>query len=75
LKEPTGNIHGAGRRRLVFRFSGSENMLLKTPLPPEYKGRSDVELRERITRAKEALGERVVLLGHHYQQRRSDRPR
>lgn len=36
-------------------------------LPQEYKDASDAELRERILRAKEALGEKVVILGHFYQ--------
>jgi quinolinate synthase len=38
------------------------------PLPPIYNKLSDAELRVRIQLAKEALGERLVILGHHYQQ-------
>jgi len=38
------------------------------PLPQIYKELSDSELRVRIQSAKEALGARVVILGHHYQQ-------
>ena len=38
------------------------------PLPPIYKQLSDVELKVRIGLAKDALGPRVVVLGHHYQQ-------
>ena len=38
------------------------------PLPPIYNKLSDPELRVRIQMAKEALGKRLVILGHHYQQ-------
>ena len=38
------------------------------PLPRIYMQLSDPELRLRIQSAKEALGKRVTLLGHHYQQ-------
>jgi len=38
------------------------------PLPPIYRELSDPELRIRIESAKQALGRRVVVLGHHYQQ-------
>src|SRR5688572_30681686 len=38
------------------------------PLPPIYRELSDAELRLRIESAKEHLGERLVVLGHHYQQ-------
>jgi quinolinate synthase len=38
------------------------------PLPPIYTQLSDPELRVRIATAKEALGNRLVILGHHYQQ-------
>ena len=38
------------------------------PLPKIYKELSDNELRLRIRSAKEALGHRLVILGHHYQQ-------
>jgi quinolinate synthase len=38
------------------------------PLPPIYSKLSDAELRVRIQLAKEALGEKLVILGHHYQQ-------
>src|ERR1700683_2482929 len=37
-------------------------------LPTIYKELSDQELRLRIALAKEALGKRLVILGHHYQQ-------
>lgn len=36
-------------------------------LPEIYRRASDAELEERITRAKAALGDRVVILGHFYQ--------
>src|SRR6266487_5101694 len=38
------------------------------PLPKIYTELSDVELRLRIQSAKEQLGDKLVILGHHYQQ-------
>jgi quinolinate synthase len=38
------------------------------PLQKEYKTLSDNELRSRIRAAKNRLGRRLVILGHHYQQ-------
>ncbi|MDB5289488.1 MAG: Quinolinate synthetase [Phycisphaerales bacterium] len=38
------------------------------PLPQIYNQLSDAELRVRIASAKETLGKRLVILGHHYQQ-------
>jgi quinolinate synthase len=38
------------------------------PLPAIYTQLSDPELRLRIQSAKEALGDKLVILGHHYQQ-------
>ena len=38
------------------------------PLPPIYNKLSDAELRVRIGLAREALGDKLVILGHHYQQ-------
>jgi quinolinate synthase len=38
------------------------------PLPKIYNQLSDSELRLRIAWAKEAMGSRLVILGHHYQQ-------
>ncbi|MDB5302034.1 MAG: Quinolinate synthetase [Phycisphaerales bacterium] len=38
------------------------------PLPQIYNQLSDAELRVRIASAKETLGDRLVILGHHYQQ-------
>src|ERR671913_180815 len=36
-------------------------------LPETYLGLSDAEMDARITAAKQALGNRLVVLGHHYQ--------
>ena len=36
-------------------------------LPEKYLGLSDAEMDARITAAKQALGEKLVILGHHYQ--------
>src|SRR4051812_33361146 len=38
------------------------------PLPPVYTQLSDAELRLRVESAKDTLGKRLVILGHHYQQ-------
>ena len=40
---------------------------LQLPLPERYTDASDDELVTRITAAKETLGERLFILGHHYQ--------
>lgn len=39
----------------------------QAPLPPEYQDLSPEETRARIRAAKETLGSRLVILGHHYQ--------
>ena len=39
----------------------------RQPLPEKYLGLSDAEMDERITAAKQTLGSRLVILGHHYQ--------
>jgi quinolinate synthase len=40
---------------------------LQAPLPDEYTLATEGELVDRITAAKATLGERLVILGHHYQ--------
>jgi quinolinate synthase len=40
---------------------------MQSPLPDTYTAASDDELAERIAAAKAALGERLFVLGHHYQ--------
>ena len=40
---------------------------LQTPLPERYTGASDEELADMIGRAKDDLGSRLFILGHHYQ--------
>ena len=39
----------------------------RQPLPEKYLRLSDDEMDERIAAAKRTLGDRVVILGHHYQ--------
>jgi quinolinate synthase len=41
--------------------------MYQAPLPPEYAGLTDEQASERITRAKQSLGRRLTILGHHYQ--------
>src|SRR5207248_6355299 len=44
------------------------NKVWQQPLPSIYRELSDAELRLRIESAKEHLGSRLAILGHHYQQ-------
>ncbi|MFH1746621.1 MAG: quinolinate synthase NadA [Planctomycetota bacterium] len=43
-------------------------MLYQLPLAPEYTNLSEAELRAGIQAARDQLGKRLVILGHHYQQ-------
>jgi quinolinate synthase len=44
-----------------------EHISERQPLPERYLGLSDEEMAVRIRAAKDALGRRVMILGHHYQ--------
>ena len=44
-----------------------EHISARQPLPEPYLGLSDEELDHRIAAAKQKLGRRLVILGHHYQ--------
>src|SRR5580658_8283551 len=57
--------------RVVYELFSDYNMGMKvwqTPLPAIYNQLSEAELRVRIASARETLGEKLVILGHHYQQ-------
>ena len=41
--------------------------MFQPPLPPDYSGLSPAEAADAIAKARQALGESVVILGHHYQ--------
>jgi len=41
--------------------------MVQAPLPTRYTGASDEEVAERIDEARAKLGEKLVILGHHYQ--------
>ena len=41
--------------------------MVQAPIPGEFTLLTDDEVRDRISRAKRALGDRLVVLGHHYQ--------
>ena len=43
-------------------------MLFQPPIPSRYLSVPDQELTERISRHKQTFGDRLVILGHHYQQ-------
>ena len=44
-----------------------EHISERQPLPEKYLGLSDAEMERRIVAAREKLGSRLVILGHHYQ--------
>jgi quinolinate synthase len=44
-----------------------ERLSERQPLPAKYLGLSDAEMAGRITAARQKLGSRLVVLGHHYQ--------
>ena len=50
-----------------LRAAGQSVAHLQTPLPPEYVSMSPAELDARIAAAREKLGTRLMILGHHYQ--------
>ncbi len=50
-----------------LRAAGQSVTHLQTPLPPEYVTMTPDELDARIWAAKEKLGDRLMVLGHHYQ--------
>jgi quinolinate synthase len=52
---------------LTERYDEFDLPLLHTPIPDLYYTLSDAELADRIRRAKERLGDQLVILGHHYQ--------
>ena len=68
LQNPVGQPHD---KFSSYPFELTTIQMMKvwqTPLPTIYTQLSDAELRVRIASAKEALGEKLVILGHHYQQ-------
>src|SRR5678816_4095352 len=44
-----------------------EHISERQPLPEKYLGLSDAEMDARIAAARSTLGNRLVILGHHYQ--------
>ena len=52
--------------QLLTQFE-KDNISERQALPTRYLGLSDEEMDRRITEARRALGERLVILGHHYQ--------
>jgi quinolinate synthase len=67
--EATGlSLPSANRFSTLAKSGEPENMLrLQMPLPERYTDASDEDLASRIAAAKETLGERLFILGHHYQ--------
>src|SRR4051812_22141066 len=58
------------RRHRPARQSTEEHMakVWQEPLPSIYRELSEPELRHRISAARETLGPKLAILGHHYQQ-------
>ncbi len=52
---------------LVLNEVEKKSLHERQPLPEAYLGLSDEEMSVRIAAARAALGERLVILGHHYQ--------
>lgn len=50
-----------------LRAAGQPVTHLQTPLPPEYVSMAPADLDARIAAAKQKLGDRLMILGHHYQ--------
>jgi quinolinate synthase len=50
-----------------LRAAGQPVTHLQVPLPAEYVNMSPADLDARIARARATLGDRVMILGHHYQ--------
>jgi quinolinate synthase len=48
-------------------MSATVETITKAPALEDYFGLSELELRERVERARRELGRRLVILGHHYQ--------
>ncbi len=67
--EATGlSLPSANRFSTLAKSGEPDHMLrLQLPLPERYTDASDEELESRIAAAKETLGERLFILGHHYQ--------
>src|SRR5439155_8388012 len=58
----------AGRVRSDRHGGAPDNMLrLQAPLPDRYTTATPQDLHDRIAAAKSALGDRLMVLGHHYQ--------
>lgn len=67
LKDSFNKIHRTESGALIGHISEANGALLQPPLPPRYLEMSQDELAVNIARAKELLGSRLVILGHHYQ--------
>ncbi|WP_432428234.1 quinolinate synthase NadA [Salinilacustrithrix flava] len=62
------SLPSANRFSTLAKSGEPDHMLrLQLPLPERYTDASDEELESRIAAAKETLGERLFILGHHYQ--------
>jgi quinolinate synthase len=51
----------------TIHLSTKQRPLFQQPLPDEIRSLSDAETDARITQAREILGAKIVILGHHYQ--------
>jgi quinolinate synthase len=67
LKTTFNNIHQTGSGAWIGHISHAAGAQLQVPLPPRYLEMSADELEVAIARAREVLGSKLVILGHHYQ--------
>lgn len=67
---PEGRNGGNGPRQdgsQIVKIASLPGRPFQPPLPANYRRLSEAELDARITSSRAALGQRVVILGHHYQ--------
>ncbi len=67
LKTTFNKLHQTEEGAWVGHISEANGALLQPPLPQKYLDMTADELAVGIARAKEVLGSRLVILGHHYQ--------
>lgn len=67
LQDTFERVHGTTTEGWTGHITMEHGAQLQVPLPPRYLEMSPDEIAIGIARAKERLGSRLVILGHHYQ--------
>lgn len=67
LNDTFNKIHQPQEGAWTGHITMESGAQLQVPLPPKYETMTQDELAFGIARAKEVLGSKVVILGHHYQ--------